>query len=260
VPIGQMMKLIRWFTWNTFGFVGTPDAMSLAPRDLVVGAKHRSFHVTGPYKGKILFRINRKAGTIYASISVAETISGSIPRIFTSLPHTAMALALQSAYEVFQQGKGILAAFEELFVALDELNLGKSVLSKNTYCKCLTGPQQDNTAHYCMLCFKLEICSMMSRTADDRLVCTAHFKDGPPAIEDHIVRRLRYKVSNIERPHRVRHPLSSEERKNIMKILVRNHIVQGSTFLDAYGGSRSEEFIARWLGPLVHSVDAVFPV
>ncbi|CAO2650730.1 Nn.00g020220.m01.CDS01 [Neocucurbitaria sp. VM-36] len=258
VPVKNMMKLITWFTWKIFGYVGSRDAMHLAPRDMITEARTRRKHVTGPYKGKLLFTIEPKSGRIGVSAAVAKTISGTVPQANTSIPHTAQALALQSAYEVFKRGEGILDAIEELFVALDELRLGKSVLSKEAYCQCLTETQKDASAHYCMLCFKLEICSKMSRTADDRLVCLVHFKDGPPASENYILRRVKIKVRNCENRARLRLP--AEERQKMERRIVQDYILSGLIYRDAYDGVRHEEYVAQCFGPCVHSLDAVFPL
>jgi hypothetical protein len=58
----------------------------------------------------------------------------------------------------------------------------QSVSSSYTYCKFGEDIFKKNeTAHCCTIYLKLQICSRMLWTADDRLVCVVHFRDGPPA-------------------------------------------------------------------------------
>ncbi|KAB2109672.1 hypothetical protein AG0111_0g944 [Alternaria gaisen] len=255
VPVDKMLKFINYLSWSVFGHLGTRDGILSAPRALFESSTSRSYSMAGPYNGKPLFKV-WKRGPFRPSHSVASTISGKIPQAQTSLPTHVAALALQSAYHVFCRNEGILKTFQELFVALDELALKKSILSKHSYCVCGSDAKKKaDTAHFCMFCLRLKVCSEMAWTIDDRLVCLEHFKNGPPAQDNFLVRRIRIKVDNLEHYSRV--GISSADRRDMKNTLIKDHVLSNNHWRDIFNGDRVDDQAEYWLA---HSVDAIYPL
>ncbi|KAI8942961.1 hypothetical protein NX059_001000 [Plenodomus lindquistii] len=254
IPVAKMVKLANYVAWQSFGYVGTRDAMLLAPRTLVDGSRARSTHLAGPFLGKQIFNVQAHGGgaRFRLSTTVAKTISGSVPEFLTSLRPAVYAMALQSMYRVFLQGKGILRAIEEFAIALDELRLRKSILSTKTYCAC--GPhleQKRKTAHFCMLCLSLQICSEMSWTVDNRLVCNSHFKNGPPPQYEYMEHKIRAACVQLEQGS-----LAPEVRAVIKAALCKD-VLSDNRFKDVYNGIRAEDHPEYGIAS---SVDAIYPL
>jgi len=257
LPMESLLKFIDYLFWRTFGHVGTSEAWRLAPKSLSQGSQViRQGVLPGPYGGKQLFGIKMNLRSIHISPDVARTIVGVVPVIFTNndLPMSSLALALQSAYNVFKRTEDILKSIEELFVAIQELYDKKSILTVDTYCTCQDDAHKREEAHYCMLCLELFPCHTLAWTKDGRLVCFLHFKKGP-IISDtsyDLQRKVQLKARNCE--YKLRN-LSESDRKVIGQRLLTRLTSNG--FLDEFNGER------RYItgnSPLRMNVDATFPL
>jgi hypothetical protein len=256
----SMLKLIRFVCWKYFGCVGTKAAVQNAPKNVTILTRERKI-LMGPFEGDPLFKVWMARGEISPSNTVAKTIQGAIPAARTTLPMAGLAMALESASKKFEQNKGILAAFEELNVALDELALNKSILTKADHCKCgsiaeLEKTDKTNmrnfTTHFCMICCQAEVCSRMARTSDDRLVCLLHFVEGPPPPDKLIEGRILQTIQGAERG-----VLSQRLRDRMFKVATKQ-LLPGSGFRDVYSGDRPEGMVNT--RGLRVTVDALFPV
>jgi hypothetical protein len=258
LPMDSMMKLFNYMSWQLFGCVGSRDALNIAARNMVRGAREskvNSNHV-GPFKGKLLFQFLPSQGIFGISPAVAETIHGTVPQFNTQLPVSALALALQSSFEVMEKSRDQLRMIEEAVVGIQELTLGKSILTAANYCKC--GEDQavrDVKMHFCMFCLRLMICSHLSWTPDGRLICLDHFKGGTPPPTTHLQRRVYEKSRHCD--DELRNPLSFEHRMKIRDVLVKNYIIPEVGFEDAFDGKRSDNLQVK---ALAMSVDATFPI
>lgn len=256
LPMEKAQKLCRYFSWKVFGHIGTREAILMAPPDVFNKSSRQTRRSRGPFKGQVLFKACPKRNSIRVSRAVAEAIDGSVPTIHHYLRPAVVALALQSAYEVFIQNKGIIQVLQELFIAVDELNLGVSILSPLNYCRC--GDDVDRkraTAHHCMYCLKLRICSEMAWTPDGRLVCRQHLKIDPFASDKFLERAIEVRVSDCERHYG--RQLSSDRRVAMKKVLIDQYTLPGNRFLDTYNGERV------YIHPRTafsFSLEAVFPL
>jgi hypothetical protein len=219
-------------------------------------AKGRSFKgtngiVAGPYNGRAMFNFG---GTrIIVSASVAKTISGDIPDILMMLPKKAVAMAMQSALEVFLHTKDILVAIQELFVCAEELRLGLSILTTERYCKCHDDACRDTEMHHCMYCLRVFPCASLVWTSDDHLICRSHFKNGPPTMSSYIRNRVRAKSWCCENHE----GMSLEHRKKIQEFLTTEDWISDTDYRDVYYGQRPEH-LARH--PLQMSLEAIYPL
>lgn len=81
---------------------------------------------------------------------------------------------MQQAYDVFVKNEDVIKAFDQVYISLTELDLGKLILSKGTYCKCANVQMRQVSAPHCMLYFHFHRCSSISLTPDGRLTCSNH--------------------------------------------------------------------------------------
>ena len=253
LPLASAMKLATYLTYNFFAHVGMSEAVSLNCSPLhILQSKRRKRETSGPFNGKPLFRPQAE-GRIRISREVADTIEGTLPTVYTQLQASYIALAMQSAYEVFMTQSDILRTLQELFVTIDELAVKKkSLLSKETYCKCGDNIEvKSKTAHYCMVCLKLVLCSMMGKHIDGRLICLSHLKAGPLPPDQIRAARMRRKCLK-EEPE-----LPIELRSRMSDVILNEHLLPDSGFRDMYGPDRPEEIVSR---ALRMSVDAIFPL
>ena len=246
IPIQSILRLVNYAAFKTFGLTGSHEAL------------HQTFHAIGggkpfgnpmgPFKRRALFLPN--VDGIFVSTAVANTLSGSVPGFYVQLPKAAKAMAMQSAYSVWKNHQGILKTIEELSVSLQELYLGKSILSKETYCIC-ADPKTSTAAHCCMLCLKFTMCWKMAWTSDARLICVSHFKDGAPPADRFLHTRIRDKANAF------RKELSQTQRYEISDFLTTEDWLPGEGYRDAYDGKRLQK---PGMHPLNLTIDAVFPL
>jgi len=253
IPPATMTKFFNYLCWQTFGHVGTLDSLNAIVREIGKGVAYKHTNRRyGPYGGQNLFRCD--SALVEVSTAVAASISGPIPVAKSALPKTAKALAMQSAYEVYKRTNDALKMIEELFVSLDELHLEKSILTRDTYCKCESEEQKKEEAHICMLCFTVVLCTTMARTDDNRLICIRHFEHGPPSPEIYLKSCIVSRARNCESKHK---HLVPSERHEIIETLTREDWLDGVKFRDAYDGVRTQTFLMH---PGRISLDAVFPL
>ena len=190
-----MMGLVNYIGREFFGHIGSSANLQQAVRDLARPDKASNSRVTnsaGPLAGRPLFAVKQSLGRVSISKWLADTIEGSVPAIYNSLPIFALAMALQRAYEVYNSNQGILRTIAELCIAMDELSHGrKRVLGLQTYCNCKNDPKCRSTSHhYCMICLIFQTCSALSWHDDGRLICLSHFLF-PQSADVRIVGRVR---------------------------------------------------------------------
>jgi hypothetical protein len=185
---------------------------------------------------------------------VTKTISGTVPKAIADLPKSAQVMAMQSAYETFHRTSGVLIAIQELYVALQEIQLGRSILSKATYCKCKNETEKYRTSHYCMYCATLKPCKFMALTKDGRLVCISHLDHGIPSQEEYLNWRINFKVYDAIR---------AEGRYSLgLQFAIRDALTDGywlpsGGYQDIYD-SIGEDLLG--FNPLRMSLDAIFPI
>jgi hypothetical protein len=261
-----LQKLVNHVVWKTFGLVGTLQAYAQLPNIIVQGedptslvesALARSSQHFGPYGGKPLFKTSHPYWGIQVTPFVAATISGKVPSLQPTKPvrRTFLALALESAYRVFLRTSDILVALQELFVATDELgHFNKSILNKETHCKCQDNEEKLTESHFCMLCLRLVGCHTLCRTEDDRLVCKSHMAS-IKTIDPDDEQRQRTLLFNTAKILETRHGLSLDQRrKNATAVMAL--LVDGG-FKDHFDGVRPFQSSNH---PCRQSIDATFPL
>jgi hypothetical protein len=252
----SIQKLADYLCYTTFGCFGTLNDLNTVARDLA-GMKKHKFNSKGmkhgPFGGHPLFFTNEK-GT-KASAEVKKAISGTVPDIWINLPKHARALTMQNAYETFVKTNGdILKALEELFVSTDEVILGIASRDLDAYCKCQDDKMKQETAHYCMFCHRLVLCSELTMVEDGRTVCIRHLKEGVPTDENPLKGRIFRKANCIERSRKI---LKLHYRHAMRETLTTQHWLVDEKYRDGYGGIHAD---VRSLNPLRVSIDAVFPL
>jgi hypothetical protein len=253
----SVTKLANYLCYATFGCFSTLEDINTVARDLL-GVADYSFRnksmTHGPFRGHPLF-FSGSRGTM-ASAEVRKTISGTIPDIWVELTKVSRALIMQNAYETFVKTCGdILKTLEELFVSTDEIILGIASRGKDAYCKCQDDEMKQNTAHYCMFCHRLVLCSKLTMIGDGRTVCIRHLKHGVPTDKSSIIQRVFGKSNKPERSHGT---LELHHRHAIRDTLTTQRwLLGGEEYQDGYDGVRVD--VLR-LSPLRVSIDAVFPL
>ncbi|KAH4802782.1 hypothetical protein HBI25_207700 [Parastagonospora nodorum] len=247
----DMAKFVTYLSWKFFGFVGTREAMQTLIAELSTFRLQKlAPYQQGPFGGKSIFSWN---GYILGfGGHVLRTIRGAVPTIAPELPRPAIALCMQSAYEVYKREKSTRAMMDELFVSAQELSSGgRSILSLRNHCKCSDGIERTLEAHHCMYCLRLVICANMTWLEDGRLVCSSHLKSGSVQEPSVPTARVKVRVSWLERG------LESHIRIAIRNTLCTEAWIKGNNFQDAYGVERTDTYAPSMLNV---SPDAVFPL
>jgi hypothetical protein len=257
ISAASVTKLADYLCYATFGCFSTLQDLNTVARDLV-GVADYSFRnksmAYGPFRGHPLFFSGSRG--MMASTEVRKTISGAIPDIWVELPKVARAFIMQNAYETFVKTHGdILKTLEELFVSTDEIILGIASRGKDAYCRCQDDDMRQNTAHYCMFCHRLVLCSKLTMIEDGRTVCIRHLKYGVPTDKSSIIQRVSEKSNKPERSHGT---LELHHRHAIRDTLITQQwLLGGEEYQDGYDGTHMD---VRRLSPLRVSIDAVFPL
>jgi hypothetical protein len=253
----SVTKLADYLCYATFGCFSTLQDLNTVVRDLV-NVSDYSFRnksmAYGPFRGHPLFFPGSRG--MMASTEVRKTISGTIPDIWVELPKVARALIMQNAYETFVKTHGdILKTLEEIFVSTDEIILGIASRGKDSYCRCQDDDMKQNTAHYCMFCHRLVLCSRLTMIEDGRTVCIRHLKYGVPTDKSSIIQRIFGKSRKSEQEHGI---LELHHRHAIRDTLITPQwLLGGEEYQDGYDGTHVD---VRRLSPLRVSIDAVFPL
>ncbi|KAF1846133.1 uncharacterized protein K460DRAFT_406355 [Cucurbitaria berberidis CBS 394.84] len=209
------------------------------------------FH-EGPFGGKNIFKFRATfQQTVEFSANVARTVNGTIPLVRTKLPKASIAMAMQSTFETFRREKSTLRMVDELFVSLEELTLGVSILNRQNHCICSDEHDRDTEAHDCMFCCKFKICSSMVWSGDERLMYPSHFVDGVPPHDMIVHYRVTKKAYNLEPQLPLEFLLAMRD------AFLTNDWLQGTNFKDAYKGVRPEALTPNHMSL---SIDAVFPL
>lgn len=259
VSVESVMKFVEYLVWQTFGTVGTYEAFILAPGTLATGStlvrnSGRAQEDNGPFGGKAMLHSNRM-GEIILSRAVKDAIRGGIPPTIISdvrLSSTATALAMQSAYVVFRDTSNILEAIEELYVSVEELVAGKSILSVHSYCTHESEDEKKNYAHHCHYCRSLFPCMLLQKDQYGRMICTVHFKEGAVPADDFLRRQTKIMrcARSIERNR-----LTMEHRTDMLEILCQRLTIKG--YQDDFDGDRLD---TQGRAPCRMNVDATFPL
>jgi hypothetical protein len=252
VPQKTMAKYFDYITYKMFGHIGTTAAVKIMTRELAYSVHNESKVWSGPFKYAPLFRTVLQQLSV--SSEVAKTIVGQVPSVTNYSSSQMVALALQSAYRVWASRKCIMETIEELFIAMEELKQGKSILTRDTYCEC-SEEQKLTKWHYCMYCLRLQACRKLVWTADDRLLCESHFIHGPPPPS----RWTRNRIHQLASRPRPGEPITKDQRDAMVTELTdEKWLPESGIYRDAFDGRRPLETTPSH--PYTMSIDAVFPL
>lgn len=147
VSMDSMIQYINYLYWKLFGYCGSVEAVNYLVRHIGSGKPIKDFMSQGGlFGGRPLFAI--QFTSVAVSPAVAKTISGSVPVVYHRLPFAQLAIAMQSAYQVWKQKAKILSAIDELFVCVEEFRMGTSKRNATIQCQCESDDKRLREAHY----------------------------------------------------------------------------------------------------------------